>query len=119
MFRAEQAGDGEGVVADGLRRKTVARLAGNETIERIALPQGRGLEGALPVGTTRDQQAHEVFHVPPRLVELDGEVIEQFRVDRGFPLAPEVVEALGNPRPEDEIPEPVGHHPGRQAARSV
>ena len=56
-----------------------------------------------------------MLDVPTGPVELHSEIIQQLRMDRGLSLSAEVIETLGNPGPEYEVPEPVDHDSGGQS----
>ena len=107
----EQTRGGQGRIADELGIHAPGRLAGQFAVGRVGGdPLGRG-RGRLSVGGAAHDRADHVLHVPPRVDELAGQPVEQFRMHRRFPLAAEIVEHPRQPRAEELLPEPVHHHP--------
>ena len=79
-FLDEQAGGGEGAVAQHLGVHAEARAAGEEFVAEVFCEALGCGHGGLAVGGGGDQQAVEFFHVPTALAEFDGEPVEQLGV---------------------------------------
>ena len=78
FFGAEEAGDGEGVVADGFGVEAEAGAAGVEVVGVVFFDEFGGEGGVLAEGGGGGDEAEEFFHGPAVFHEGDGEVVEQF-----------------------------------------
>ncbi len=95
LVRVEQAGDGEGVVADELGFEAAGGLLGKQTVVGVDLGEFGVCGGDLAVGFRGDEEAHHVFHIPAGGLEFGGEPVDEFRVGRPLALVAEVIEDVG------------------------
>ena len=115
----EQSADPEGVIADEFGVEAVGCLVAMQPVVRIGGAQfRRGLAGP-PIGLGKKHRAHDVLHVPTAVHEFDSQPIQQLGIRRRLALRPEVVQNLGDPRPEKELPQSIHEDPRGQRVLSI
>ena len=90
-FRVQQAGHGQGIVANELGVELQPRAAGEQPIVRVPFKLVGRNDGRLAVRRAGNDETNERFHVPGSagpapVAELAGEPIEQFGMTRPFAL---------------------------------
>jgi hypothetical protein len=103
----EEAGDGQGVVADELGVETARGLIGQPGVAWIEVAGAQGGDGFLAVGGGSDEEADHVADIPTGITELDGQPIEEFRVGGPFALEAEILGTRGDAGAEELGPEAV------------
>ena len=111
---AEQAGGGEGDIAQHPGGQAMAGAAGEEAIFGVDLDEGGGDFGALAVGAAGDDETEEVLDVPAAVHEFDGEPVEQFGVAGFLALQAEVLDAFDEAGAEEGLPVAVDGDAGGQ-----
>ena len=108
-FLREEAGDGEGVVADHFCGEALAGSAGEEGIGRVAGDEGGRGGAGLGVGGAEGEFAEERFERPAVVAgEAEGEVVEEWLAGGQGPAGAEVLEGFHDAAAEEGGPEAVG-----------
>ena len=115
----EQSADREGVVADEFGVEALGHLVAMQPVARVGGAQLRGGIAGPPVSFGKEHRAHDVLHVPAALHEFDGQPVQQLGIRRRLALRSEVVQDLGNSRPEEELPQSIHEDPRGQRVVAI
>ena len=103
-FGAEEAGDGEGLVAEEFAAGAEAGAAGEEAVFGVAFGEGGWGGGVLAVGGGGDEGFEEVFQVPTGVHQVGGEPVEEFGVNGEVTLGAEVFAGADDAGAEEGFP---------------